>query len=111
MRLSARRSASPGIRARLSLLAALDLPVADDRLKSLAAAAVVVIENDAVGIEAGYLPGLGERAGGLAAFAPPASALRIVTGGPGSTDAEVASAIAGVTIAPVTIGPEAPGAG
>ena len=49
---------------RLSLLATLELPVGDDRLKSLAAAAVVVIENDAVGVEAGYLPGLGERTRG-----------------------------------------------
>jgi hypothetical protein len=97
---------------RLSLLGALDLPVADDRLKSLAAAAVLVIENDAVGIETGYLPGLGERDGRLAAFAPPGSALRIVTGGPGSTDAEVASGIAGVvTPAAITSGPAAPGAG
>ena len=78
---------------RLSLLGALDLSVADDRLKSLAAAAVVVIENDAVGIDAGYLPGLGERAGRLAAFPPPASALRVVTGGPDATDAEVASCL------------------
>src|SRR4051812_26089123 len=96
---------------RLSLLATLDLPVGDDRLKSLAAAAVVVIENDAVGVEAGYLPGLGERTPRLAAFAPPASALRVVTGHPGSTDAEVASAIARSTDAAVSIGPAAPGAG
>ena len=80
--------------ARLSVLAALDLPVADDRLKSLAAAAVLVIENDAVGIDVGYLPGLGERSGELAPFVPPASALRLVTGHPGSTDGEVASALA-----------------
>jgi|SRR5450631_510061 len=101
---------------RLSLLATLDLPVADDRLKALAAAALLVIENDAVGVEAGYLPGLGERTRRLAAFAPPASALRVVTGHPGSTDAEVAaalarSAIAVSTAAPLTTGPEAPGAG
>ena len=51
---------------RLSLLATLELPVGDDRLKSLAAAAVVVMDNDAVGVEAGYLPGLGERAERLA---------------------------------------------
>jgi hypothetical protein len=96
---------------RLSLLATLELPVAEDRLKSLAAGAVVVIENDAVGVEAGYLPGLGERTPRLAAFAPPASAPRVVTGHTGSTDAEVASAIARSTDAAVTIGPAAPGAG
>ena len=106
---------------RLSLLATLELPVADDRLKSLAAAAVVVIENDAVGVEPGYLPGLGERTERLAAFAPPASAPRVVTGHPGSTDAEIAAALArsatagaavgGSTSAALPIGPERPGAG
>ena len=101
---------------RLSLLATLELPVGDDRLKSLAAAALLVIENDAVGVEAGYLPGLGERTERLAAFAPPASALCVVTGYPGSTDAEVAAALArsAITVstaAPLTTGPAAPGAG
>ena len=67
---------------RLSLLGTLELPVADERLKSLAAGAVLLIENDAVGVEAGYLPGLGERTGRLAAFAPPASLPRVVTGHP-----------------------------
>ncbi len=97
---------------RLSLLATLELPVADDRLKSLAAAALLVIENDAVGVEAGYLPGLGERTERLSAFAPPASALRVVTGHPGSTDVEVAAALVrSIPVAPVTSGPVAPGAG
>jgi hypothetical protein len=106
---------------RLSLLATLELPVGDDRLRSLAAAAVVVIDNDAVGVEPGYLPGLGERAERLAAFAPPASAPHVVTGHPGSTDAEVAAvlvrsaiagpAVAGATSATVMSGPERPGAG
>jgi len=91
---------------RLSLLATLELPVGDDRLKSLAAAAVVVIENDAVGVEAGYLPGLGERTARLAAFSPAASLPRVVTGYPGATDAEVAAAIAVLSIEPA-----APGAG
>ena len=96
---------------RLSLLATLELPVADGRLKSLAAAALVVIENDAVGAEAGYLPGLGERSERLAAFAPPASAPRVVTGRPGSSDDELAAAIAMVDAAAITTAPEAPGAG
>ena len=106
---------------RLSLLATLELPVADDRLKSLAAAAALVMENDAVGLEAGYLPGLGERSERLAAFSPPASALRVVTGHPGSTDAEVAAALASSAITGSTVagsasaalktGPERPGAG
>jgi len=100
---------------RLSLLATLELPVGDDRLKSLAAAAAVVMENDAVGVEVGYLPGLGERSERLAAFPPPASALRVVTGHSGSTDAEVAAAIAGLTArsaaAEITSGPVPPSAG
>jgi len=106
---------------RLSLLATLELPIGDDRLKSLAAAAAVVMENDAVGVEVGYLPGLGERAERLAAFSPPASALRVVTGHPGSTDAEVATALAGPAIVGAAVGgstsaalmsgPERPGAG
>ena len=89
---------------RLSLLSTLDLPVGDDRLKSLAAGAVVVIENDAVGVEAGYLPGLGERTGRLAAFAPPATVARVVMGQRGSTDAEVAAAIAALSIEPAAPG-------
>ena len=64
VRLRRRARRRVGIPGRLSLLSTLELPVADDRLKSLAAAAAVVIENDAVGVEAGYLPGLGERPGG-----------------------------------------------
>jgi hypothetical protein len=91
---------------RLSLLGTLELPVTAERLKSLAAGAVVVIENDAVGVEAGYLPGLGERTPRLAAFAPPASAPRVVSGHRGSTDAEVAAAVAALSIEPA-----APGAG
>jgi hypothetical protein len=79
---------------RLSALAALGLAISDDRLRALAKAAVLVLENDAVGIEAGYLPGLGERDPRLAALAPAATVPRIVTGGPDATDAEVASAVA-----------------
>lgn len=79
---------------RLSVLAALGLAVSDERLRALAAAAIVAIESDAVGIDAGYLPGLGERDPRLAVLAPPASALRIVIGGADATDAEVAAAVA-----------------
>jgi hypothetical protein len=81
---------------RLSLLAALDLPVGDDRLRALAAAAVVTIENDAVGLVAGYLPGLGERDARLAAFTPPADARQVITGGADATDAEVGAAVSSV---------------
>jgi hypothetical protein len=86
--------------ARLSVLAALDLPIADDRLRVLAGAAALVVDNDAVGLVPGYLPGLGERDARLMAFAPPAELPRVVTGPIDATDEEVAA---------VTSGPAAPG--
>ena len=52
---------------RLSVLAALGLAISDERLRALAEAAVLAMENDAVGIEAGFLPGLGERDARVAA--------------------------------------------
>jgi hypothetical protein len=79
---------------RLSALSALGLPVSDDRLAALAAAATLVLENDAVGIQAGYLPGLGERDPRVAALRPRDGAARVVTGAPDATEAEVASAVA-----------------
>ena len=78
---------------RLSLLRALDLPVADDRLRALGRAAVVIVDNDAVGLSCGYLPGLGERDARLRDFPLPADIARIVLGGPDATDAEVASCL------------------
>ncbi|HZL17094.1 MAG TPA: hypothetical protein VFG23_05050, partial [Polyangia bacterium] len=80
--------------ARLSILAALDLAIADDRLKTLAASALVVLDNDAVGLVPGYLPGLGERDARFATFSPPDAALRIITGGADATAGEVAAALA-----------------
>jgi hypothetical protein len=81
---------------RLSVLAALELAISDERLAALAATAVLALENDAVGMQAGYLPGLGERDPRVAALKPPPSAPRIVTGGPDATDTEVAAAVAAV---------------
>jgi len=63
-------------------------------LKALARTAAVILDNDAVGLGCGYLPGLGERDGRLAALEVPASTPRIVLGPPDATDAEVASAAA-----------------
>jgi hypothetical protein len=80
--------------ARLSILSALELAIADERLKTLAAAASVVMDSDAVGLVPGYLPGLGERDPRFAAFSPPDTALRIITGATDATDAEVAAALA-----------------
>jgi hypothetical protein len=54
---------------------------------------VVTIENDAVGLAAGYLPGLGERDARLAAFSPPADVVQVIAGGADATDAEVAAAV------------------
>jgi len=78
---------------RLSVLAALGLAISDDRLRALAHEAKAMVENDAVGIEAGYLSGLGERNARVAAHAAPVSVPRIVTGRPGATDDEVVAAI------------------
>jgi hypothetical protein len=78
---------------RLSVLAALGLAIGDDRLRALAETAVLALEHDAVGIEAGYLPGLGERDARVAALSAPATVPHIVTGRPDSTDSEVTAAI------------------
>ena len=78
---------------RLSVLAALGLAISNERLTVLAGAAVLALDNDAVGIRAGFLPGLGERDARIAALAPGASAPHIVTGGPVASDAEVAVAV------------------
>ena len=78
---------------RLSVLAALGLAISDERLRALAGAAVLAIDNDAVGIRAGFLPGLGERDARVAALAPGATVPHIVTGGPDATDAEIAAAV------------------
>jgi hypothetical protein len=78
---------------RLSVLAALGLAISDDRLRALAAGAVLALENDAVGIEAGYLPGLGERDARVAALTTEATVPHIVTGRPDATDTEIAAAL------------------
>ena len=78
---------------RLSALAALGLPISDERLRALASGAVLAIENDAVGIEAGYLPGLGERDARVAALAAEPTVPHIVTGRPDTTDAEILAAL------------------
>jgi hypothetical protein len=78
---------------RLSVLATLGLPVSDARLNALAADAALSVENDAVGLSPGYLPGLGERAEALAAIAPPDSVPRVIAGGSDATDAEVMAAL------------------
>ena len=83
---------------RLAAARALGLRLTDDRVAAVAAAAVVAVETDAVGLDAGYLPGLGERDEALPARPNlPAGAPVIVTGFPDSTDAEIARAVAAVS--------------
>jgi hypothetical protein len=79
---------------RLSALCALGLPISDDSLRALASSAPLSIENDAVGLRAGYLPGLGERDSRVAALASPESAPAVLCGMPDTTDDEVASSLA-----------------
>ena len=78
---------------RLSVLAALGLAISDERLRALAETAALAVDNDAVGIEAGVLPGLGERDDRVAGLAPPATTPHIITGGPDATDSEIAAAV------------------
>jgi hypothetical protein len=79
---------------RLSVLTALGLPISDERLKTIAETAVLAVENDAVGLRAGYLPGLGEREPRLAALASPAEAPAVIVGDRDVTDGEIRAAIA-----------------
>ena len=81
---------------RLSVLCALGLTISDERLRSLAEGAALAVENDAVGLAAGLLPGLGERAPRIAPLAPPAAAPVVILGGPDATDEEVIAAVASI---------------
>jgi hypothetical protein len=78
---------------RLSVLATLGLGASDERLRAVAGEAVLALENDAIGIEAGFLPGLGEREARIAALGPPVSVPRVVTGRLDSTAGEVTAAV------------------
>jgi hypothetical protein len=78
---------------RLSVLRWLGLPLSDERLRELASSAALAIENDAVGVAAGYLPGLGERESGVAALTPSAATPVVIEGTPDATDDEVAAAV------------------
>ena len=80
--------------ARLSVLCTLGLPLSDDRLRRLAEGAALALENDAVGLDTGYLPGQGERDPRVAALSAPPAAPRILGGRPDNTDAEIAAAVA-----------------
>jgi hypothetical protein len=79
---------------RLSALCALGLGISDDSLRALAAAAALALENDAVGLRAGYLPGLGERDPRVAALVVPDSTPAVILGASDATDEEIASSLA-----------------
>ncbi len=83
---------------RLTAARALGLTLPADRVAAVAAAAGAALETDAVGLEPGYLPGLGERDEALPTRPElPRDAPIIVSGFPDSTDAEIARAVAAVT--------------
>jgi hypothetical protein len=78
---------------RLSVLRALGLAPSVERAQALAASSAGVVENDAVGMDAGYLPGLGERDDSLPVLPRlPAAAPVIITGAPDATSVEIAAA-------------------
>ena len=83
---------------KLTAARALGLRLPEDRVAAVAKAAGAALETDAVGMDAGYLPGLGERDAALPARADvPKDAPVVVSGSAGSTDAEIARAVAAVS--------------
>jgi Xylose isomerase-like TIM barrel len=80
--------------ARMQVLAALGVGPSDDRRTALAAAARLWRANEAVGMEVGYLPGLGDpdRAPSRPVAPLVPSVATVITGRPDSTTTEVARA-------------------
>jgi sugar phosphate isomerase/epimerase len=81
---------------RLSTLRPFGMRLPEARIAALAAACGAAFETDAVGVEAGYLPGLGERDELLPARPSekwPKDAPIIVSGFPDTTDQEIARAV------------------
>jgi sugar phosphate isomerase/epimerase len=79
--------------ARLSVLRRLGLSISRERHAALRAATCLVVDNEAVGLDAGFLPGLGEREDDLATRAGvPADAATLLVGHADSTDEEVLGA-------------------
>jgi hypothetical protein len=79
---------------RLTAARALGLTLPDARIAAVVEASGAALETDAVGMEAGYLPGLGERDEALPTRAAvPKGAPIIVSGFADSTDAEIARAV------------------
>jgi hypothetical protein len=79
--------------ARLSVMRRLGLSISPERLSALRKATLLIADNEAVGLDAGYLPGLGEREDDLAQrTGVPAGTPVVLVGPPDSTDAEIATA-------------------
>ena len=79
--------------AKLSVMRRLGLTISAPRLAALRASALLVADNEAVGLDTGYLPGLGERDDDVAVRdGVPAETPVVLVGHPGSTDAEVMAA-------------------
>jgi len=80
--------------AKLMTMRALGLPVSDGRVAALRAAAALVVENDAVGADVGYLPGLGERDADLTKREELPAKTPVVVVGPADTTGDEAAAAA-----------------
>jgi sugar phosphate isomerase/epimerase len=79
--------------ARLSVMRRLGLAISPERHAALRAAAFLIADNEAVGLDPGYLPGLGERDQELATRAGvPAETPVMLVGHPDATDEEVIAA-------------------
>lgn len=86
--------------AKLTVMRRLGLGMTPERLTAVRAAAALVVENEAVGLEPGYLPGLGQLEeevpeGGRDGL--PAETPIVIIGGSDSTDVEVAAAVRAVS--------------
>ena len=98
--------------ARLSVMRRLGLAISTGRHATLRAATALIAANEAVGLDAGYLPGLGERDDDLATRAGVAEETPVVlVGHADATDGEVVAAAEGERLsrsasrAPEFIGP------
>jgi hypothetical protein len=83
---------------RLSTLEAFGMRLTQERIDAVAGQCGAAFETDAVGVETGYLPGLGERDERLPARPEPwpQGAPVVVGGFPDTTDGEIAIAVASV---------------
>ncbi len=84
--------------ARLGVMRRLGLTLSRERHATLRSATFLVADNEAVGLDVGYLPGLGEREDDLAdRTGVPAEAAVVIMGHADATDEEVIAAAATAT--------------